>query len=191
MVKQAWRGLTRPLRLIRFAEVRLWLVLAVVVSAFVFLFVLALARYRVFRRQMNLLKNMPKDSGRYIASGISKVLAVLRNPMDPAVVMYEGFNGYAQLTSQEGIFHFWIGMQPFVVLHAAHTIEVPYFQQIPRKLPRAIGAIYLQELVVIPAKVQNLLSLGPKFALKPKLSAPELSLHVHYVACLPTKYEQP
>ncbi|KAL3202637.1 hypothetical protein MRX96_042358 [Rhipicephalus microplus] len=123
MVKQAWRGLTRPLRLIRFAEVRLWLVLAVVVSAFVFLFVLALARYRVFRRQMNLLKNMPKDSGRYIASGISKVLAVLRNPMDPAVVMYEGFNGYAQLTSQEGIFHFWIGMQPFVVLHAAHTIE--------------------------------------------------------------------
>lgn len=63
--------------------------------------------------------------------------------------------------------------------------------QIPRKLPRAIGAIHLQELVVIPAKVQNLLSLGPKFALKPKLSAPELSLHMHYVACLPTKSEQP
>ncbi|XP_072144213.1 cytochrome P450 4C1-like [Dermacentor andersoni] len=73
---------------------------------------------------MNLLKDMPKDSGHYIASGISKVLAVLRNPMDPAVVMYEGFNGFAELTSQEGIFHFWIGMQPFVVLHAAHTIEV-------------------------------------------------------------------
>nr|XP_054918581.1 cytochrome P450 4c3-like [Dermacentor andersoni] len=74
---------------------------------------------------MNLLKDMPKDSGHYIASGISKVLAVLRNPMDPAVVMYEGFNGFAELTSQEGIFHFWIGMQPFVVLHAAHTIESP------------------------------------------------------------------
>ncbi|KAH7984477.1 hypothetical protein HPB52_021522 [Rhipicephalus sanguineus] len=161
MVKQAWRGLTRPLRLIRFTDVRPWLLLAVVVCAFVFLLALALARYRVFRRQMNLLKDMPKDSERYIASGISKVLAVLRNPMDPAVdgagtdhsgymvcelpeddkrailtpgvpperriedheVMYEGFNGFAELTSREGIFHFWIGMQPFVVLHAARTIE--------------------------------------------------------------------
>ncbi|KAL1423628.1 hypothetical protein MTO96_021004 [Rhipicephalus appendiculatus] len=123
MAKQAWRGLTRPLRLIRFTEVRPGLLLAVVVCAFVFLLVLALTRYRVFRRQMNLLKNMPKDSDRYLASGISKVLAVLRNPMDPAVVMYEGFNGFTELTSLEGIFHFWIGMQPFVVLHAAHTIE--------------------------------------------------------------------
>lgn len=85
MVKQAWRDLTWPLRLIRFTDVRPWLLLAVAVSAFVFLLTLAWMRYRVFRRQMNLLKDMPKDPGHYIASGISKVLAVLRNPMDPAV----------------------------------------------------------------------------------------------------------
>ncbi|XP_077504617.1 cytochrome P450 4C1-like [Amblyomma americanum] len=120
MVKEAWRSLTWSLR---FGEVRVWLLYLVTVCALVLLSNFWWARYRIFRRQMNILKDMPKDSGRYIASGIAKVLAVLRNPMDPAVVMYEGFNGFAELTSKEGIFHFWIGMQPFVVLHAAHTVE--------------------------------------------------------------------
>ncbi|XP_070390542.1 cytochrome P450 4C1-like [Dermacentor albipictus] len=117
----AWRDLTRPLRLFRFTDFRPWLLLAIAVCAFVFLLALGWRRYRVFRRQMNLLKDMPKDSGHYIASGISKVLAVLRNPMDPAVVMYEGFNGFAELTSQEGIFHFWIGMQPCVGIFNEQT----------------------------------------------------------------------
>ncbi|XP_040357560.1 cytochrome P450 4c3-like [Ixodes scapularis] len=37
--------------------------------------------------------------------------------------MFEAFCGFSELTSREGIFQFWIGLQPFVVLHTAETIE--------------------------------------------------------------------
>lgn len=120
MADQAWRGLPRSRW---FGDSNTWPLYLVGVCAAAFLLSSMRARYRVFRRQWAVLQDVPKDGGGFLISGISKVLAVLRNPMDPAVVMYEAFNGFTQLTSREGIFHFWIGMQPIVVLHAAHTVE--------------------------------------------------------------------
>lgn len=80
-------------------------------------------RYRTFRRQYAVLDGIPKDRGSMFASGIGKVLTVIKHPLEPAVVMFEAFCGFAELTSLEGIFQFWIGLQPFVVLHSAETIE--------------------------------------------------------------------
>lgn len=80
-------------------------------------------RYKLFRRQHAVLDGVPRDSSNMIVSGIGKVLTVIRHPLEPAVVMFEAFCGYSELTSPDGIFQFWIGLQPFVVLHTAETIE--------------------------------------------------------------------
>lgn len=81
------------------------------------------SRYKTFRRQSRMLSTVPDQRYSTIASGLSKVLAVLSHPLEPAAVMLQAFCGYTELTSKEGIYQFWIGMQPFVVLHKASMVE--------------------------------------------------------------------
>ncbi|XP_064459125.1 cytochrome P450 4V2-like [Ornithodoros turicata] len=145
---------------------------ALAVCAFGSLVWICGSRYRTFRRQVRMLRSVPDERINTIVSGISKVVAVLRHPLEPSTVMLEAFCGFTQLVSKEGIYQFWIGLQPFVVLHKAEMVEPLLIH--PNNLTKTVEYHFLH-----PVLQQGLLtSSGPKWRERRKLITPAFHFRV-------------